>query len=977
MPQTWHWIITVRLWRKFWGSSVGLLVVCWPLLLHAAPSHALEEVQYHLDVTYDAASHTLAGTMMCTFVWRGPQPVTHVYFFLPPNTLQRRDPREPAAFHDLRYPHGFDAATLTVHQVREVSPDAPAALPFTLEDDHAVPVGRVPDQALLRVMLPRAYNAGERVALSIAFRTHVPRAKNWGHQDGTVALDGLWYPTLVPHREGTWLWGMQAFVYAQYSLRITTAASQRVVASVPWSEQAVHAAQQTLSGSAGPLLHLGLSLCAACHQEEDLTHRPPLRVLVPLADAAEAPRLLQTLRSVLALYQQRFALTLSAPHLTAIVHERDLSWPYSAAVGHLLLVSRDIVRVPWLSHKWPEYIIARGVAQQWWGLGTSYNFQTERWIGEGLATYLATQWLEDTYGRGRTFLAWRSPLLPNFSFWEQQTVLAYRRLVVDNLEESMTKPINTARDRQNLRHIYEKKGALVYAMLQNVLGEETFRAFLRHLAPVGEYLTSQDVRQTAEMVSGKDLRWFFQQWVAERARLDYAVGQVTTSTHLDPDGQTIYVYQIEVRRVGDAIMPLTIRLVGHDHSVQDRQVDGRAQSQIVTWESPVALRDIQLDPEQLLPDISRLNNSYHVPYAIRPLIDFPRVEGYLLYPLTTLDNNFIDGYTPRLHLTAQYLDEQFLSVNIGRKEIPNALSLEAQLLRNRFPVPGMATSVAFTDRESARTLALDTSLLLLESHQQYLTPANLFTLGYHVTFLDRLSVFNGERVPDDFAPSTGRLHSAVLRYRRDTRVPTPVGAPPTVFAEPLAYGHALRLELELASKLLGSNRPDFQQVRWEASEYLRLWTQSWLQLRTFGGWSAGTVPLQRKLSLAGLDAVRGYPYRLELLGDRLVGGTLAWRFPVASDLRLDLPWRYLGVRGIHLSPFVDGAWVWNQGDRLGDVQLRASAGVRLITEFSFVGLLRFEIVADIAYPIDARGKREANGPQVWFRLQSTAGGGLH
>jgi len=35
--------------------------------------------------------------------------------------------------------------------------------------------------------------------------------------------------------------------------------------------------------------------------------------------------------------------------------------------------------------------------------------------------------------------------------------------------------------------------------------------------------------------------------------------------------------------------------------------------------------------------------------------------------------------------------------------------------------------------------------------------------------------------------------------------------------------------------------------------------QTSLQLRVFGGWSAGTVPLQHKLSLAGIDAVRAYP----------------------------------------------------------------------------------------------------------------------
>jgi hypothetical protein len=398
---------------------------------------------------------------------------------------------------------------------------------------------------------------------------------------------------------------------------------------------------------------------------------------------------------------------------------------------------------------------------------------------------------------------------------------------------------------------------------------------------------------------------------------------------------------------------------------------------VVTWESAAPLKDVHLDPAHKLPDVQRLNDVYHVPYSVRPLIDFPRLDRYLLYPFVTLDNNYIDGYLPQLHLIALYLDEQAASVSIGRKEALDELSVEAQLLRNRFPVPGMTSSLSLSDRQGARTVSLETSLLLRESHQQYLTPANRFTLGYNIAFLERLTEFNGEPVPPDFAPTTGRVHSIVLRYLRDTRIPTPVGAPLSVLAEPLAYGYALRLETEIAARILGSTEPDFQQVRGEVSDYLRLWNQTSLQLRLFGGWSAGTLPLQRKLSLAGINAVRGYPYSLQFLGDRLLGGTLSLRFPVLSDVRVDFPGRYFGLRSFHIAPFIDSGWVWNRDQSITDVSPRSSAGLRLIVGFGFASLLRFEVVTDLAVPVDERGRREQAGLQAWVRLQSTVGGGVH
>jgi hypothetical protein len=485
------------------------------------------------------------------------------------------------------------------------------------------------------------------------------------------------------------------------------------------------------------------------------------------------------------------------------------------------------------------------------------------------------------------------------------------------------------------------------------------------------------VQHAAEAVSGRELGWFFQQWVTQTAQLDYAVGRVQVTPQTDASGRTVYLNQVEIRRLGDAVMPLTVRLLATDGRIHDTQISGTAAHETVTWRHDAPLSDVHLDPERHLPDVQRLNNISHLAYAIRPLIDFPRLDRYLLYPFVTLDNNFIDGNIPRLHLIALYLDDQAVSVSVGYKETPQELSVEGQILRNRFPHPHMSSSLSFSDRQSARTLTLATSWLIEESHQQQRIPANLLTLGYRVTFLQELEEFNGEVVPDDFAPDTGRLHSIVFRYQRDTRIPPAVGAPLEVFAEPLAYGYALRLEVELASEFLGSTEPDFQQIRWEGSEFLRLWNQTWVQLRLFGGWSAGTIPLQRKLSLAGIDTVRGYPYRLRFLGDRMLGGTLGLRLPVLRDIRADLPWRYFGLRSVHLGPFVDAGWVWDDDESLADVSLRSSAGMRLIAGIGFTSLLRFEVVIDVAHPVDARGREEDEGVQVWIRVQSTAGGGVY
>ena len=123
--------------------------------------------------------------------------------------------------------------------------------------------------------------------------------------------------------------------------------------------------------------------------------------------------------------------------------------------------------------------------------------------------------------------------------------------------------------------------------------------------------------------------------------------------------------------------------------------------------------------------------------------------------------------------------------------------------------------------------------------------------------------------------------------------------------------------------------------------------------------------------------MRAYPYRLQFLGDRMLGGTVGLRLPVLPDVRIDFPGRYLGLRSVHMGPFVDGGWVWDGDQSLSDVRLRAGAGLRLIGSFGFASLMRFEVVADLAVPLDERGRREEPGVRFWVRVQSTVGGGLH
>ncbi len=499
----------------FARSLFWLLLVVWPAgltwpgMAASQPQVAFTSVRYHMEAAYDPASHDIEGQVTISATWHGAEPLAALYLFLPPNTLSRQDPREPAAYTDLRYARGFDAARLTVRRVTDASGQN---LPFRLQDDHAVSVGRVPDQAILRIVPPSPYRVGERFNVTTAFATRIPEAKNWGHYQGIVALDGHWYPMLVPHRQGQWIWGLREFVHAHYELRFTTRADQQVVASTPWREDTRHNGWHTLTGSAGPLYHLGLSLSPVWRPTCDTTQRPTICLMALVRDQPETARFVGITRDILDFYRQQFAVTVPDTRFVVVVHERDLSLPFSAAADQLLFLSRDLVRMPALARKLVEFYLARGVAQQQWGLRTAYNLDTSRWIGEGLTTYLALRWLDEQYGPGRNFLTWKGAWLPNFSYREQEVEGPYRRLVVRGQDQALSTPLATSPNPLGLRFLQEKKGALTYAMLHDRLGPDTFRAFLHRLGAERDaaIIVTDDVQRTAEAVSSQDLSQFFQ-----------------------------------------------------------------------------------------------------------------------------------------------------------------------------------------------------------------------------------------------------------------------------------------------------------------------------------------------------------------------------------------------------------------------------------------------------------------------------------
>jgi aminopeptidase N len=139
------------------------------------------------------------------------------------------------------------------------------------------------------------------------------------------------------------------------------------------------------------------------------------------------------------------------------------------------------------------------LAHQWFGDDVTLSQWPETWLNEGFATYVEWLYREDHGG----------------------ATTAHRlRTLYDDPSLRWSYPL----DAPGRAHIWDtsvyQRGAMALAALRNRIGDANFTQLLREwvIDHAGANVTSQDLHDLAESVSGQDLDGFFDAWVTSNGR---------------------------------------------------------------------------------------------------------------------------------------------------------------------------------------------------------------------------------------------------------------------------------------------------------------------------------------------------------------------------------------------------------------------------------------------------------------------------
>ncbi len=616
-----------------------------PAAVDAIPDGARSprNANYSIDVRLDPDNRILTGRAVLT--WRNITTVAapdlrfHLYYNAWRNSRstwmrERELGRGPGLASRPEADWGWIDVT-AVRLLGDTGPqDLTDRLRFISPDDN-----NPDDRTVLSVAMPTAVAPGETVNIELEWSSRVPRTFARTGTIGDFFFIAQWFPKIGVLEDTGWnchrFHASTEFFsdYGVYDVRITVPTG--------WVVGATGLGQEPRDNPDGTTTHRYVQedvhdfAWTTSPDFLDLQERfevaglPPvqMRLLLQPEHAGQAARHFEATRATLQHYGQWFG---SYPYEQITIVDPawqsgagGMEYPTLFTAGARWLAPSDVSQ--------PESVTMHEAGHQFWYGVVGNNEFEHAWLDEGLNTFSTARALAASFTPhhiSRRYFGGFVPFVFRDISWSRATdgnrLAGYRTAARMDAQQTPTYEYwpGTA------SAITYNKTALWLHTLERYLGWEQVREILsvfyqrwqfRHPRP-------EDFFAVANEVSGRDLSWYFDQVHGGTQIFDYAVQQVTSRplrdrgfvdgdrepTFRDPiDEGGLTRTTVTVRRRGDGIFPVDVRVVFDDGETVREQWDGRALWRVFTYERAAGAVRVEVDPDRvLLLDVDYGNNSW-------------------------------------------------------------------------------------------------------------------------------------------------------------------------------------------------------------------------------------------------------------------------------------------------------------------------------------------------------------------------------
>lgn len=909
-----------------WACFALATVAPFLAVLPAAGGENTAPPSVRLEATLRPSDHTISGWMVLTLAEGDPRASGPLWLHLPPNRFLEPDPRgerrhlalPPFAFSYLEpelrdpwLPDGFSHGEIVIQSVETL---AGVSLPYTFEDNLAIPVGYSIRRGVLRVNMPAD---GKTRAVLVRFETRLPHRMVDGWSETAWVLS-RWFPEPVRYEDGRWDFS----VFRHTPMRITA----RIAATEPgWLATGRGEAQWLEPGAAmetgpDPLPEKDLSLVFVPTAERlDSTlgdsaivslYQPQGRRIAGLS--------LRVARVFLGHVQARFGLPLPRPGV--VIVQADLPPEEMLILGQVLVISKDFARQTPLMDRSFVGQVAQALGQVWFGEGMWCDEDSQAWLRYGFAGYLALDFFQALYGwdaRVHTLTDWLNPRFREHYF--EAPALALLR---DGEDGPLLLSLTGHPRRRTALVVVHRKAPLVLRSLSFVTGEDAFaaaigaffRTFNRREAGATQW------RSALERVAGLDLAWFFQEWFQGTPRLDYAIADWNQEPQ---DGGTRVTMRLV--RSGDGRMPVVVRVTAEDGAVFMHRTDGIANEEVLVFQLATPAAAVDLDPGEYLLEENRRNNHSTALYRVRPFFDWSKQREILISLRGRAGGNAVDGNYAGVGVNVQLdADNQVRFIPVYG-ERTGWVNYEMRWRREHFLAPRLSLDLAAERFGGLRNRSV--------------------RLGYRHDasdgfYLETTLAARGEEVESVHHSDKGRVRSQPAGDTNNVELTHTATA---LWNSRWSSRFALAAEHAQSSYVSDF---DYTLVR---ADFGQTWTITpWhqVQLELIRQSSAGRAPLQKQPLLGDPLVLRGYPRSFRLVHEQLAAARVEYRWTLSRTVH----GREIQVRRVQLIAFHDAGKGWDNDQAPDTTPQRQNAGFGMELDVNVVGLAEFPARLEVAVP---------------------------
>jgi len=598
---------------------------------------------YAITARLDPKSRTLTGDEILT--WRNTSNTAattlrfHLYYnaWRNTNSTWMRARRLAAVTRPTPSPESdwswIDVTTVRVIGAGGAAGDLTGRIRFVAPDD-----GNTEDRTVMEVPLDRAVAPGATLNVQIAWISRVPRTFARTGMIGNFYFMAQWFPKIGVLEESGW--NCHQFHSATEFFSDFGTYDVRLTVPTGWMVGATGVERDRRDGPDGTTTHHYYQedvhdfawttspdyLERRARFEHPSLPAVDMRLLLQPEHAGQAERHFEATRAALKYYGEWFG-PYPYGHITIVdpAWQSDaggMEYPTLFTAGSRWLAPRDVTT--------PEGVTVHEAGHQfWYGIVATNEFE-HAWMDEGFNTYSTARAIEERYNPNYYAKRYFGGFIP----WTFRDFPLSRESDGDRLGSYRPAAKGDTPSTPTWRYWPGTSSAISYAKtalwlhtLERLLGWETVQRIMStyfarwafgHPKP-------QDFFAIVNEISGRDMAWFFDQVYRSSTVFDYGVdtfrSEPAAARGYVGDGNARKFAEgsagtgpfrttVVVRRYGEGLFPVDVRVVFENNEEARWHWDGRDRWKLFEIDKPVRASFVQVDPDHvLLLDVNYTNNS--------------------------------------------------------------------------------------------------------------------------------------------------------------------------------------------------------------------------------------------------------------------------------------------------------------------------------------------------------------------------------